>query len=168
MSTRNPLTLPHPFSILAFIYLAFLLGNFHTHGFVDNETSDTFVTFGEVTSVRKKKSRLELDRSRQVGKIHSLQYLHISKYQKDISFTRIGDPHLGSVQQIMVAFIFSPSLESKSISARSGFREAERTNGIGGQAGKISLLDIRVAILSDEGTHQSVLSYTKHERGASS
>lgn len=141
---------------LAILYLAFLLGNFHTHGFVDNKTGDAFVALGEVTTVNKKNSRS--DRSRQRGKIHSPQYLHISKDQKDISFTRIGDPHLGSVQQVMVAFIFSPSLESKSISARSRFREAERTNGIGGQTGEISLLDICIAILANKGTHQSVLS----------
>lgn len=84
-------------------------------------------------------------------------YLQVCKDQEDISFTRVGDPHLAAVDQVVITVVNCTSLESKCIGTGSSFRQAEASHAFGGEFGKVAALDVFVTVLANKGTNQGVL-----------
>lgn len=68
--------------------LLFLLGNLDTHIFCRNKASNTFV---------------------------ALARIYIRKDEENLCFMGVGDPHLGSIDDPIVAFELSAGLHSKCI-----------------------------------------------------
>lgn len=87
----------------------------------------------------------------------SFKYLRVGKDNKDISFTRVTDPHLATIQDIVIALVLSTGLQSKSITAGTSFRDTETANGIGGQTGEILFLEFLATPLADNSVGKGVL-----------
>jgi len=54
--------------------------------------------------------------------------IHIGHHQENPGMLCITDPHLGSIDYVIVLVFFSAGLQSKCVAARLGFREAEASN----------------------------------------
>jgi len=115
----------------------------NTHLLFNNETGNTLITLGWITIVA---LSVSLPTYKGVN-------LHIGKDQEDISFTRIGNPHLGTAKDIVIVLFNSTSLKSKSIRTGTRFGQTETTNRLGGQFGEESLLDIGITVLANKGTN---------------
>lgn len=83
--------------------------------------------------------------------------LHISKDNKDLGFGRVGDPHLATVQNIVIALVFSTSLKSESIRASTSFRDTETANSVSSETGEILFLELRGSVFADHSVGQGVL-----------
>lgn len=82
-----------------------------------------------------------------------MRHLHVGKDQEDISFLGVGDPHLGSIQDVMVTLVFSSGLQAESITSGTSLGKAEASNLVGSQLRKVSLLNIRASILAEKGSN---------------
>jgi len=85
--------------------------------------------------------------------IRKWRHLHVGKDQEDISFLGVGDPHLGSIQDIMVTLVFSLGLQTKSITSGTSLGKTEASDLVGCQLRKVSLLDILASILAEKSSN---------------
>lgn len=110
--------------------LGLLLVDLDSHRLVDDKASDTLV---------------------------ALLGGNVGKNEEDLGLARVGDPHLGAVEDVVVAVLDCAGLEGKGIRAGTGLGQAEASDGVGGEAGQVSLLDIIRGVLAEQGVDQGVL-----------
>lgn len=87
--------------------------------------------------------------------------LHVGKDDKHFGFTRVTDPHLATIDDIVITLVFSTGLESKGIATSTSFRDTETTDGISSKASQVLFLKIIVGPFTDHGVGQSVLKKKK-------
>lgn len=85
--------------------------------------------------------------------------LHVGKNDKDLGLSRVTNPHLTTVQDVVITLIFSTSLKSEGIGTSTSFGDTETTDGISGKTSKVLLLQFVGCIFTDDCVSQGVLQY---------
>lgn len=127
--------------------LFFLLRNPDSHVLGRDKASDALVALARVNLLER--SMLKA-RPKQRGTC-------ISEDEEDLCLVRVGNPHLGAIEDPMRALFLGPCLKSERVRAGRGFRQAERTElGFRKQREPFILL-LLVSVFSDDSVYKSVV-----------
>lgn len=141
--------------------LLFLLCNFNSPISFDNKAGDALISFAWITRLKKAVRTC-------LGCVFIIQRLllpngfwnlHIRKYYKHICFLRVADPHLGSIQQVVISFILCLCLQRKCITSSSSLRQTKTGYRFGSKLGQVALTQLLGTIFFENGVTKGILDW---------
>ena len=117
--------------------LALLLGNLDAHVLGHGKGRDTLVALRGIT---------------------------LGEHNEELSLSRVGDPHLAAVDDVVLAIVrlLDVGLHGEGIRARRGLRKAERAQHAFREAGHVALTEVVVGVLAEHSVYKRVVHVTQH------